>query len=107
MNILRFCVASNKESLKWTGVQLFGVTFDKVPTGFIRIHAGKNPNTSSIRHKMGLEPPRVLTSFMHVSWYRAASTICQTSSSPSLSCFFISLNSPTKLSNNLFLYSNS
>ncbi|KAK9995088.1 hypothetical protein SO802_024791 [Lithocarpus litseifolius] len=33
----------NKESLKWTGVQLFGVvTFDKVPTGFIRIHAGKS-----------------------------------------------------------------
>lgn len=73
MNILRFCVASNKKSLKWTGVRLFGVTFDKVPTGFIRIHAGKNPNTSSIRHKMGLQPPRVLTSFMHVSWYRAAS----------------------------------
>ena len=39
MNILRFCVASNKESLKWTGVQ-----FDKVPTGSIRIHAGKSEN---------------------------------------------------------------
>lgn len=39
MNILRFCIASNKESLKWTGVQ-----FDKVPTGSIRIHAGKSKN---------------------------------------------------------------
>lgn len=39
MNILRFCVASNKESLKWIGVQ-----FDKVPRGSSRIHAGKSKN---------------------------------------------------------------